>query len=438
MSQRPGQSSRRDFLRRSAIGAAAIPVLLDPSRILGANDRLRIGIIGVGGRGGSNINGVKGEDIVALCDVDRGRLAKSKESHKGAATFTDYRELLEKSKLDAVVISTPDHHHAVAAARAISRGLHVYCEKPLTHTIHEARVLRRLANEKGVATQMGTQHHADEIYFRLVEYVRGGVLGAVKEIHVITDRPGNYWKQGLAKPKKTPEIPKNLEWDTWLGPAEDRAYHRDYVPFRWRGWWDFGCGAIGDMAIHLMDPAFWSLRLGGRPVRVTSEGSKLLTDSGPTHMKTIFDFPATTAGRAVKIFWYEGTAKPPEHIADDLPMNGSLFIGEKGRLSVKHASRKSLKLMLKPEFKDTKLPSKTLKRPSGHHSEWLDACRNGTPTGSSFGYAAPFTEIVLLGNVSFRSGQSIHYDPRRGVITNTDAANHLLTKSYRKGWELEG
>ena len=397
---------------------------------------MRIGIIGVAGRGSGNLHGVKAEDIVALCDVDRGRLGKAKEAHKSAETYTDYRELLEKAKLDAVVISTPDHHHAPAAARALSRGLHVYCEKPLTHTVHEARVLRSLAKAKGVATQMGTQHHADEQYFRLVEYIRGGVLGAVTEVHAITDRPGGYWKQGLSKPTDKPEIPKSLEWDTWLGPAEERSYHPDYVPFRWRGWWDFGCGAVGDMAIHLLDPAFWALRLGGRAVKVTSHGSELLSDSGPTHMTTTFDFPATTAGRAVKVYWYEGTAKPPQHIADDLPMNGSVFVGEKGRLSVTHARKNSLKLKLKPEFEGAELPAKTLTRPKGHHDEWLAACRSGKPTGSGFDYAAPFTEIVLLGNVSFRSGESIHYDPRKGVITNTDKANHLLTKSYRAGWGL--
>ncbi len=438
MSQHPYRPSRRDFLRQGIAGAVVLPTLLDPSRIMGANDRLRIGIIGVAGRGRWNLSAVKGEDIVALCDVDRGHLSKAKASHKDAETFTDYRELLDKSKLDAVVISTPDHHHAIASARAISRGLHVYCEKPLTHTVNEARVLQRMAKEKGVATQMGTQHHADEQYFRLVEYVRGGVLGAVKEVHVITDRPGDWWKQGLSRPTETSKIPEGLEWDTWLGPAEERAYHPDYVPFRWRGWWDFGCGAVGDMAIHLMDPAFWALGLGGRPVRVHSTGSKLLTQSGPTHMKTTFDFPATATGRAVKVYWYEGTAKAPKHIADDLPMNGSLFVGEKGRLAVTHGRKGSLKLMLKPEFKGSKLPPKSLKRPSGHHSEWLEACRNGSPTGSTFDYAAPFTEIVLLGNVSFRSGQPIHYEPKRGVITNTQAANHLLTKTYRKGWELKG
>lgn len=438
MSNQATSQTRRDFLRTSVAGAAALPLLLDPSRILGANERLRLGVIGVGGRGGWNLEAVQSEDIVALCDVDKGRLTKTAESHKGAALYSDYRALLDKEKLDAIVVSTPDHHHAIATARALSRGLHVYCEKPLTHTVHEARVLRRLAQEKGVATQMGTQHHADEQYHRLVEYIRGGVLGNVTEVHVITDRPGAWWKQGLPAPTETPDVPKNLAWDTWLGPASKRSYHPDYVPFRWRGWWDFGCGAVGDMAIHLMDPAFWALRLGGRPVKVNSTGSELLTASGPTHMKTTFDFPATTAARALRVTWYEGTAKPPENVAGDLPMNGSLFIGEKGRLAVTHGKKNSLKLMLNPEFKDAKLPEKTLKRPEGHHEEWLDACRSGTRTGSGFEYAAPFTEIVLLGNVSFRSGSPIHYDPRSGKITNTTSANHLLTKTYRKGWGLDG
>ncbi len=426
--------ARRSFLQYTlGVGAGAALALGTSSRVLGANERLRIGCIGVGGRGRGDLDGVASQDIVALCDVDEGRLNTAAKAHPNAKKFTDYRALLELKGLDAVVVATPDHHHAPATVRALRRGLHVYCEKPLTHTVAEARLVAQLAAENKLATQMGTQNHEHPGYLRLVEWLQSGVIGRVREVHVITDRPGRWWAQGLNQPKEQPAIPSSLKWDTWLGPASPRPYHSAYVPFRWRGWWDFGCGAIGDMAIHLMDPVFWGLKLGGK-VRVTSTGPKPHPHSGPKQMTTKFEFGQRGDLPPVNVFWYEGEAKPPKQIAGDLPMNGSLYVGDQGSIAVQHGGMP--KLTAKEQDADLKRPDPYLPASPGHHQQWITACKTGAPTGSAFSYAGPFTEIVLLGNVAYRTGQSIDYDPATMKVTNVAEANQYLSKSYRKGWEV--
>jgi predicted dehydrogenase len=426
---------RRRFVQ-STFGASLAGVglpFLSPERVLGANERLNIGTIGVGGRGAGDLAAVAGENIVALCDVDEGRLNAAGAKHPGAKKYVDYRQLLEQNDLDAVVVATPDHHHAPAAVRALRRGLHVYCEKPLTHTVAEARLMAKLAAEKNVATQMGTQNHEHPGYLRLVELLQTGAIGGVREVHVITDRPGRWWSQGMNVPTDTPATPKSFHWDLWLGPAADRDYHPAYAPFKWRGWWDFGCGAIGDMAIHLMDPTFWALNLGGK-VKVTSHGPKPHAASGPTGMKTHFEFGQRGELPPVDVFWYEGQIEPNKKIAAELPMNGSLFIGEKGRIAIQHGGFP----MLLPEdrFVDFKVPGQFLPASPGHHQQWIDACKKGSGTGSPFSYAGPFTEIVLLGNVAYRVGQTIEFDPMTMKITNVPEANQYLAKDYRKGWEI--
>lgn len=432
------QTTRRSFLAHTlSAGAGATLALSTSRRVLGANERLNIGVIGVGGRGAGDLAGVAGENIVALCDVDAGRLnsaaAQYAEKHPSAKKYSDYRALLEQKDLDAVVVATPDHHHAPASTRALRRGLHVYCEKPLTHTVYEARYMAQLAAEKKVATQMGTQNHEHPGYLKLVEWVQSGVIGSVREVHVITDRPGRWWPQGLDRPTGKPPVPDSLSWDEWLGPASSRDYHPAYVPFKWRGWWDFGCGAVGDMAIHLMDPAFWALHLGGT-VRVTSTGPTPHPHSGPTEMITKFEFGKRGDLAPVDVYWYEGKAKPPEAIAAELPMNGSLFIGDEGRIAVQHGGQP--KLLPEEKARDAKLPESYLPPSPGHHQQWINACKTGSATGSPFSYAGPFTEIVLLGNVAYRSGKTIVYDPKSMKVTNDQAANELLNKEYRKGWEL--
>lgn len=427
---------RRRFLQASvglSLAAGVVVPLLKPSRVLGANERLNIGVIGVGGRGAGDLAAVASQNIVALCDVDEVRLNAAGAQHTGAKKYFDYRELLEQKDLDAVVVATPDHHHAPATVRALRRGLHVYCEKPLTHTVEEARLITKLAAEKKVATQMGTQNHEHPGYVRLVELIQSGTIGNVHEVHVITDRPGRWWAQGLDKPEGIEPMPANLKWDLWLGPATERGYHSAYVPFKWRGWWDFGCGAIGDMAIHLMDPVFWALELGG-PVKVTSKGPAPHAHSAPKWMETKFEFGSRGKLPAVKVYWYEGEAKPSPEIAKELPMNGSLFIGDKGRIAIAHDQQP--KLLPEDQFADFKGPEPFLPKSPGHHQQWIDACKTGSRTGSNFAYAGPFTEIVLLGNVAYRVGATIEFDPAKLKVTNIAEANQYLSKSYRKGWEV--
>lgn len=427
--------NRRGFLQSStalgiAVSSAALGV---PSRVLGANERLNIGVIGVGGRGAGDLAGVAHENIVALCDVDEGRLDAAAARHPSAKKYVDYRKLLEQDDLDAVVVATPDHHHAPATVRALRRGLHVYCEKPLTHTVAEARLITKLAAEKKLATQMGTQNHEHPGYLRLVELLQSGAIGNVSEVHVITDRPGRWWPQGLDRPTDKPPVPTGFHWDLWLGPASERDYHAAYAPFKWRGWWDFGCGAIGDMAIHLMDPAFWALELGG-PVKVTSKGPEPHADSAPKWMETRFEFGKRGELPPVDVYWYEGEAKPRAEIAKELPMNGSLFIGDQGRIAIEHGGHP--KLLPTEKFADFKGPDSYLPTSPGHHQQWIEACKTGSRTGSPFSYAGPFTEVVLLGNIAYRVGQTIEFDPATMEVTNASQANQYLSKSYRKGWEI--
>ena len=423
---------RREFLVAAGTGAVVAPEIVSAA-VRGANERLNIGAIGVGGRGAGDLAAVSGENIVALCDVDADRLGAAAKKHSKAETYSDYRRLLDRKDLDAVVVATPDHHHAVATMRALRRGLHVYCEKPLTHTVHEARVLAKEAARQKVATQMGTQNHEHPGYLRLVELLETDAVGPIREAHIITDRPGRFWPQGVALPSDRPKIPSSLSWDLWLGPAAGRDYHPAFAPFRWRGWWDFGCGAIGDMAIHLMDPAFWGLELGGK-VRVSSMGPRPNAHSGPTWMITKFQFGQRGKRPPVDVFWYEGVAKPPGPVAAELPMNGSLFIGDKGRIAIEHGQ--APQLLPVERFKDFQPPKPYLPDSPGHHQQWINACKTGSPTGSHFGYAGPFTEIVLLGNVAYRVGETIEYDPKKAKVTNNKAANDLLSKDYRKGWRL--
>lgn len=427
--------SKTLFTRRTALklGASALaaPYVVS-AHAFGANERLNIGVIGVGGRGAGDLGAVSSESIVALCDVDEQRLAAAADRHPAAETYHDYRRMLDQKNLDAVVVATPDHHHAPATMRAMMRDLHVYCEKPLTHTVEEARTIAEVATTRGLATQMGTQNHEHPGYVRLVNMLQSGVIGDVTSVHVITDRPGRWWNQGLDQPTKKETVPAHLHWNLWLGPARERAYHAAYVPFRWRGWWDFGCGAIGDMAIHLMDPTFQALKLGARKVKVTSTGPAVHQHSGPTHMVTRFNFPAVDDHNEVSVHWYEGTATPPPDIAPILPMNGSLFIGSCGKIAIEHGQQPTL--LGQPSTEKSSESSGAFST-THHHQQWITACKTGSATGSSFAYAGPFTEVVLLGNVAYRVGHEIEYDPAT-MSTNDDAANQLLRKEYRAGWTL--
>jgi len=441
---------RRDFLISSSAIAASILATNAKgyARILGANDRLDIGAIGVGGRGAGDLDAVSSENIVALCDAQTNTLDGAASRFPNAKKYFDYRELLEQTKLDAVVIGTPDHHHAPATVRALRRGLHVYCEKPLTHTVQEARLVAALSKEKGVATQMGTQNHEHPGYLRLVEMLQSNTIGPVRQVHVITDRPGKWWPQGVSLPTEKQTVPENLKWDLWLGPAPQRDYHSAFVPFRWRGWWDYGCGAVGDMAIHLMDPAFWGLKLSG-PVKVLSEGPVPDAHCAPKWMHTRFEFGQRGDLPPVQVHWYEGETAPKGSIAHELPMNGSLFVGDKGKIAIAHDGMP--KVIPNETAGEIKAPEPYLPASPGHHRQWIEAAKGNGKASSSFDYAGAFTEVVLLGNVAYRTGLEITYDPTSGRVTKAqttqatpapianrglDAANELLSKPYRKGWEV--
>jgi predicted dehydrogenase len=438
MSRRTG---RREFLRKTGLAGVGFWVAgTAPAqdRPRGANDRLNVAVIGVGGRGRANLDAVRTENIVALCDIDATRLGQASERFPRAERFADYRQLFDRVRnLDAVVVSTPDHHHAPATALALRAGKHVYCEKPLTHSVHEARAIAALARERRLATQMGNTGHSGANSYRVVELLRANVIGPVREVHTWTDRPGRYWTQGHNRPKATPVVPATINWDVWLGPAPVRPYHAAYIPFAWRGWWDFGTGALGDMACHIMDVAFWALRLG-LPEWVEAEQQGMTTESGPRASTIRYQFPARGELPAVQLTWYDGGRTPPrELVGQDVGPNGSLFVGTEGRkLLVGHG--RTLTLLPRERFADVALPERRLLPPEGgHHAEWLRACRDrNATTGTNFAYAAPMTEAILLGNVALRVGRRIEYDAASGRVTNEPRAEQFLRREYRRGWML--
>ncbi|MBX6312845.1 MAG: Gfo/Idh/MocA family oxidoreductase [Isosphaeraceae bacterium] len=431
-------TNRREFLQRSTWVGAGLWVV--GSRVLAddqsPNEKLSIGIIGAGGRGEANLRAVSGEEIVALCDIDEQRLGKAAESFPAAKTYHDFRKLLEQKGLDAVVVSTPDHTHAVATVLALRLGKHVYCEKPLTHSIHEARTVARAAAEAKVATQMGNAGHSGETSRRVVELLRAGAIGPVREVHAWTNRP--IWPQGIDRPRETPPVPAHVHWDLWLGPAPERPYHPAYHPFKWRGWWDFGTGALGDMGCHVLDPAYWALDLRD-PASIEAESPPIHPETAPPWSIIRYTFPARGDRPAVTLLWYDGGKLPPSDLFDGQPpapgSSGSLFVGTKGRLLVHHG-RGGYKLLPEKDYADYQPPEPTLPRPRGHHQEWIEACKTGRPTGTSFDYSGPLTELVLLGNVALRAGRKIDWDAPNMRSKDGSLDDLYIRREYRKGWSL--
>lgn len=428
---------RREFLKQTALTGAGLWLggrsVWSQSR--SPNEKLNLGIIGVGGQGGSNIEGVRSENIVALCDIDEGPLAKAAAKFPKAAIYHDFRRLLERNDLDAVVISTPDHTHAVAAAWAMQQGRHVYCEKPLTHSVYEARYLADLAARKRVATQMGNQGHSGAGSRRLVELVRSGVIGPIREVHSWTDRP--IWPQGIDRPTDTPPVPPTVHWDLWLGPAPARPYHPAYHPFRWRGWWDFGTSALGDMGCHVLDGAFWALNLGA-PTSVEAEGPPVHPETAPKWMIVRYEFPARGEMPPVKLTWYDGGRRPPAELFEGqrISDNGTLFIGEKGKIYVPDAYGGAHRLLPAEKFADFQPPPPTIPDSPGHHQEWILACKTGSSTGTNFAYAAALTEMVLLGNVAYRAGKKLEWFSGTLEAVNCPEARAFIRREYRRGWSL--
>lgn len=458
---------RRRFLKQSLLGAGLVAFpgfAIGQGGGLAPNSRLNIAIVGVAGRGKNHILSAVRETVVALCDVDRGHVQRerSKETdsamlfnealtgmeRNGAKWFSDYREMLTSmgDKIDAVVIATPDHMHFPIAMSAIKMGKHVYCEKPLTHTVEEARLLRAAAAEAGVVTQMGNQGHSNDGVRRIKEWVSAGIIGEVKEVHSWTDRPAVYWQQGMPAPDHSagaPPIPKGLDWDLWQGVAERRSYDPAYVPFKWRGYFDFGCGALGDMGCHIMDAAYWSLELGV-PSRIESTNTEINGVSYPKQSHVKYHFPKRGSLPAVDYHWYSGDLYPPlpSWLRDYNPFrgqimrNGSLIVGD-GMAILTDTYSESARILPRDKFIKVRdaMPAPSLPRIEGSHFEdWTNAIRTNGVACSNFDYSGPMTETVLLGVAAIRTGRRLTFDSTSGLFKNDEEANSFLSKAYPEGW----
>ncbi|MEN9635464.1 MAG: Inositol 2-dehydrogenase [Verrucomicrobiota bacterium] len=448
--------SRRNFLAASA--TATFGFQFFRGHLFGAaapSNQLNLAAIGVGakGQGVANLKACAGENIVALCDVDSQYAAPTFARYPAAKTYVDYREMLEKQKdIDAVIIATPDHTHAVITLAALAAGKHVYCQKPLTHTIREARTITEAARRAKVQTQMGNQGHSSESIRLLKEWLAAGVIGDVREVHAWTDRPvgGDPWSNFAvqAQSKETPPVPATLDWDLWLGPVAHRPYHPDYHPLKWRAWLDFGTGPLGDMGCHIIDPAFWALDLGA-PISVeattTHWEKEVSSQTFPRASIVRYQFPARGARPPVALTWYDGRLQPP--IPADLepgrklPGSGALIIGDKGTLLHGSHGAGGLRLLPETRMKELVRPEKTLPRVTGsHEADWLRACKAGPgapPPCSTFEYGGALTETVLLGVLAMRlPNQRLAWDSAKLQFVNNSAADDLLHTPYRNGWSL--
>ena len=419
-----------------------------------ANDMLDVAVIGAGGRGTSNIGELLATgavNIVALGDCDERQAAESFAKLPNAKRYSDWRKLLDAEKtIDAVLVSTPDHNHAIISIAAMRLGKHVYSEKPLAHSIWEVREMARVAAETKLATQMGTQGHAYEGTRRAVEVLRAGLIGEVKELHVWTDRPAGWWPQGVLRPTESQPVPPGLDWEVWLGPAAQRPYNEAYVPFKWRGFWDFGTGAIGDMGIHNLDTAYWGLELG-IPTEVTVKdcspqlNAAETKETAPLWSIIELKFPAQNGKPPVTMMWYDGGKLPPEELFQGEKLigrdGGSLVIGSKGTLFTRtwHGGENEADMFLllpRKQFEGVQMPTPSLSRPKSHHFEWVDACRGRGKTMSDFGYASRLSESLLLGDVALRTGKPIQWDSSAMRATNAPEADPFIKPTFRQGWSL--
>ena len=433
--QSKSKSNRRDFLKLTGAGAAALTCgvwsELSAAESTSPNEKLNVGCVGTANRAAADVKGVEGENIVALCDVDKNYLDRAAAQFPNARTYVDYREMIDKEaeNLDAVVVGTADHNHAPATIRAIRAGLHAYCEKPLTHTVEEASVVAEAAKKHGVATQMGIQIHAVENYRRVVEIIQSGAIGDVTEVHVWV---GKAWGGG-DRPEEGQEPPETLNWDLWLGPAPWRPYVPGrYHPAQWRKWWDFGQGTLGDMACHYMDLPFWALKLR-YPSTCEAEGPEVHPETCPLGLIVRYEFPERDGLPAVRLTWYDGNLIPKEVAGERVPGSGVMFIGSEGNM---FANYSSYRLFPAEKFAGFEPPEPTIPRSIGHHAEWIKACKEGTPTTCNFDYSGALTEAVLLGNVAYRVGEKLQWDAAGLRATNCPAADKYLRKEYRPGWEV--
>lgn len=437
--------TRRTFLAGTATLATGCAVTSKSAkgyrkRPVSPNEKLNIAAIGIGGKGDSNISGCRNENIVALCDVDGRQGTGNYEKYPNAKRYKDFRVMLEKQKdIDAVLVSTPDHVHAIASLMAMELGKHVYCEKPLTHNIFEARKMAQYAKRYKVATQMGNQGHSGGGVRNLCEMVWSGAIGPVREAHAWTNRP--VWPQGILRPRNEMAVPSELDWDLWLGPAPWRPYHDAYLPFKWRGWWEYGCGALGDMGCHILDPVNWALKLCPPTSVEAVMMNEVNTATGPASACVRYEFPAREDMPPLTLYWYEGGKRPPrpegipegQKLGDD--DNGSLLIGDNGFITA-GCYGDNARLLPDEKMKDYKMPPQILPRVGDHHANWIEACKGGEPACSNFSYAGPFTEIVLLGNLAMRTIKKLEWDGVRMEVTNDVSANDYVRREYRRGWEI--
>ena len=452
--------SRRKFLGGSAAAAAAFTIV--PRHVLGGpgftapSDIVNIAAIGAGGKGTSDIFGVaKGANIVALCDVDDKKMAETLEKVKKeegkeklarqlekAPKYKDFRIMLEKEKsIDAVTVSTPDHTHAVAAAMAMRMGKHCFVQKPLTHSVKEARVLREIAKEANVITQMGNQGHAGEGGRLVCEWIWDGAIGPVREVHCWTDRP--VWDTGMDRPKEIPSVRPSLDWNLWVGPAPWRNYHPAYVPWAWRAWCDFGTGALGDMGAHIFDHAYWPLKLE-YPTTVHACSTEFNGESWPVAETVYYEFPARGDMPPVKVTWHDGGMMPPRpaELEPGRKMGdgdgGILFIGDKGMIMCGCYGRNP-RIIPETKMKEYKRPEKTIPRSPGIHEEWVEAIKKGEKSTTDFSYSSKLVETMMMGNIAIRVADKntvLEWDGEKGEFTNLPEANEYLIREYRDGWSL--
>jgi predicted dehydrogenase len=424
--------TRRRLLQNAALTGAGIWAAsrTADARVLGANDRLNIGLVGVANRGRDDLDGVKSENIVAICDIDDNYLARVKMEYPNATTYNDFRKMMEQKDIDAVVVATPDHVHAAASSAAILSGRHIYCEKPLAHSVFEVRRVTELAHKHNRVSQMGTQIHAENNYRRVVEMIQADAIGPVREVHVWVER---VWAGGEV-PADTPPVPENLHWDLWLGPAKERPYSPVYLPGNWRGWWAFGNGTLGDMACHHMDLPWWALDLNA-PTKVSAEGPPVSAEVTPPWLIVHYEFPARGSKPPVNLTWYHGRKRPEYFAQGKLPTwrDGTLFVGEKGMLIADYGERK---LLPEKDFVGYVPPKPTIPESIGHHKEWIEACKHGGTTTCNFNYSGPLTEAVLLGAVAYRTGTTIDWDSKRLKAKDCPEADAILKPTYRDGWTV--
>jgi predicted dehydrogenase len=446
MNKRKDKPSRRSFLKTASVVTTAFTII--PRHVLGQgvtppSQKLNIAAIGVGGMGAGDAASCAqaGENIVALCDPDKNHLAQNAKKYPQAKLYTDFRKMLETQKdIDAVTIATPDHVHAVATALAMQLGKHVLCQKPLTHSVYEARRIGKLARESKVATQMGNFGQAGEEPRRVAEMIWAGALGTLKEVHAWSNRNPDISPRGVARPTDRPSCPAHLDWDLWVGPAPMRPYHPCYHPFAWRGWWDFGTGVLGDIGCHQLSAIFKALKLG-HPLSVEScstnwqRPKEISNETAPLASITQYKFAASDTHGPLSIFWYDGGMRPPqpEELEPDRPFainDGTMYVGDKGIM---------LGSRLIPDKKMAEFGQapKKLARSPGHWQEWFDACRGGKPAGSNFAdHAAHLAEVVLLGNIAIRMNQKLEWDPKNMKFPNCPEADAFVNPPYREGYAL--